>query len=46
MPKNSMDRKVAAHYGIPVSNLEKVWSHPELKGKSKKIYEIDLIDDT
>jgi hypothetical protein len=49
MLKEGMDRKaIAAHYGIPASAMaEKVWSHPELKGlKTKKIYEIDLIDDT
>jgi hypothetical protein len=49
MLKEGMDRKaIAAYYGIPVSTMaEKVWSHPELKGlKTKKVYELDLIDDT
>jgi hypothetical protein len=47
-PRPRPQVRIAAYYGIPASAMaEKVWSHPELKGlKTKKVYELDLIDDT
>jgi hypothetical protein len=41
-------KEIAAHYELPLSALSKsVFQHPDLKNKkSKKIYEIALIEDS